>query len=96
MTDQIGLFETMYSCRAMRRLILARDDDQQKQRVAELNRRASEDAAREQVEHAEPLPQTPLCALATPCGVCRGTQAGAKNSTGPCRGQTAPRYPVLR
>jgi nitroreductase len=85
MTDQIGLFETMYSCRAMRRLhpdpvpeeqllrlvdaanqacsgrnfqrgrwIIVRDDDQ-KQRVAELNRRASEEAAREQAEHGEPL-----------------------------------------
>jgi nitroreductase len=86
MTDEIGLFETIYSCRAMRRLrpdpvpeeLLLRlvaaanqapsgrnfqrgrwiivCDDQQKQRVAELNRRASEDAAREQVERAEPLP----------------------------------------
>jgi len=86
MPKQVGLFETMYSCRAMRRLhpdpvpedqllrlvdaanqapsgrnfqrarwIIVRDD-QQKQRIAELNRRASEDAAREQAEHAEPLP----------------------------------------
>lgn len=86
MTDQIGLFEAMYSCRAMRRLrpdpvpeaallrlvdaanqapsgrnlqrarwIIVRDD-QQKQRIAELNRRASEEAASEQAEHAEPLP----------------------------------------
>ena len=85
MTDQIGLFEAMYSCRAMRRLhpdpvpeaqllrlvdaanqapsgrnfqrgrwIIVRND-QQKQRVAELNRRASEEAAREQAGHAEPL-----------------------------------------
>ena len=86
MTEQIGLFETMYSCRAMRRLlpdpvpeaqllrlvdaanqapsgrnfqrgrwIIVRDA-QQKQRVADLNRRASEEAAREQAEHGEPLP----------------------------------------
>lgn len=86
MTDQIGLFEAMYSCRAMRRLhpdpvpeeqllrlvdaanqapsgrnfqrgrwIIVRTD-QQKQRVAELNRRASEEAARAQAEHGEPLP----------------------------------------
>jgi nitroreductase len=85
MTDPIGLFETIYSCRAMRRLhrdpvpedqllrlvdaanqapsgrnfqrgrwIIIRDD-RQKQRVAELNRRASEEAAREQAEHGEPL-----------------------------------------
>lgn len=86
MTDDIGLFEVMYSCRAMRRLradpvpeehvirlidaanqaasgrnlqrarwIVVRDGEQ-KRRVAALNRRASEDAAREQAEHAEPLP----------------------------------------
>ncbi|MGZ4725825.1 MAG: nitroreductase family protein, partial [Ilumatobacteraceae bacterium] len=85
MTDEIGLFEAIYSCRAMRRLhpdpvpeallvrlidaanqapsgrnlqrgrwIIVRDD-QQKQRVAELNRRASEQAARAQAEHGEPL-----------------------------------------
>ena len=86
MTEQMGLFETMYSCRAMRRLhpdpvpeeqllrliaaanqapsgrnfqrgrwIIIRDD-LQKQRVADLNRRASEESAREQAAHAEPLP----------------------------------------
>ena len=86
MTEQMGLFETMYSCRAMRRLrpdpvpeeqllrlidaanqapsgrnfqrgrwIIVRDD-RQKQRVAELNRRASEESASEQAAHTEPLP----------------------------------------
>jgi nitroreductase len=84
--DRIGLFEAMYSCRAMRRLrpdpvpepqilrlidaanqapsgrnlqrarwIVVRDAEQ-KRRIAELNRRASEDAARRQSEHADPLP----------------------------------------
>lgn len=86
MSEEIGLFETMYSCRAMRRLrpdpvpeeqllrlvdaanqapsgrnfqrgrwIIVRDY-RQKQRIAALNRRASEEAAREQAEHGEPLP----------------------------------------
>ena len=86
MSDEIGLFETIYSCRAMRRLrpdpvpeeqllalidaanqapsgrnfqrgrwIIVRDE-QQKQRIAELNRRASEEAAREQASYGEPLP----------------------------------------
>ncbi len=86
MSEEIGLFETMYSCRAMRRLhsdpvpeeqllrlvdaanqapsgrnfqrgrwIIVRDD-RQKQRIAALNCRASEEAAREQAEHGEPLP----------------------------------------
>ena len=86
MVDEIGLFEAMYSCRAMRRLrpdpvpeeqlvrlidaanqapsgrnfqrarwIIVRDDEQ-KHRTAELNRRASEEAAREQASSGEPLP----------------------------------------
>ncbi len=86
MAAEIGLFDAMYSCRAMRRLhpdpvpedqllrlidaanqapsgrnfqrarwIIVRDE-QQKQRIAELNRRASEEAAREQAEHGEALP----------------------------------------
>ncbi len=85
-TDEIGLFEAIYSCRAMRRLrpdpvpeelllrlvdaanqapsgrnfqrgrwIIVREHGQ-KQRVAELNRRASEAAARDQAERGEPLP----------------------------------------
>lgn len=85
MTDDVGLFEAMYSCRAMRRLrpdpvpedllvrlidaanqapsgrnlqrgrwIIVRDGEQ-KRCVGELNRRASEHAAREQSERAEPL-----------------------------------------
>jgi nitroreductase len=85
-SDEIGLFEAMYSCRAMRRLrpdpvpeeqllrlvdaanqapsgrnfqrgrwIIVRDAEQ-KQRIAELNGRASLQAARDQAEHAEPLP----------------------------------------
>ena len=37
------------------RWIIVRDDDQ-KVRLADLNRRASEDAAREQSQHAEALP----------------------------------------
>jgi nitroreductase len=86
MTDEIGLFETIYSCRAMRRLhpdpvadelllrlvdaanqapsgrnlqrgrwIIVRDEHQ-KQRIAELNRRASEEAAGEQSKNGEPVP----------------------------------------
>ena len=84
-TDEVGLFEAMYSCRAMRRLhpdpvpeelllrlidaanqapsgrnfqrgrwIIVRDE-LQKQRIAELNRRASEEAAREQAVRGDPL-----------------------------------------
>jgi nitroreductase len=84
--DSIGLFDAIYSCRAMRRLhpdpvplpqilrlieaayqapsgrnlqrarwIVVRDA-RQKRRIAELNRRASEEAARQNSEHADPLP----------------------------------------